>query len=368
MDDLLPEGPAPVERRTARMPGRGRASLVIALVAFVLVAGGALWASGRYQWCRTAPEPTGATVTVEVPAGATGAEVVETLADQGLINCGGFVGNLLLRGTGQATAIRTGVYDLAVGLTLDEILMVLTTPPPKVPTYEVLFPEGLRIRRTYPGERTISTVAAKEAGLSAERFARLAESGRYRLDPYLPKSADTAEGFLFPATYRFVKEGLTEERVIDEMLAEFGERAAGLPWEHAKELGLTPYEVVIVASMIEREAANDDERALIAGVIYNRLRDGIALGIDATLLYMDPSPDGELTTADIETDNPYNTRINAGLPPTPIASPGERSLEAALSPEETTYLYYVLCPPDGDGHRFAETLAEHEANVVECLG
>jgi UPF0755 protein len=96
---------------------------------------------------------------------------------------------------------------------------------------------------------------------------------------------------------------------------------------------------------------------------------GMTLGIDATLLYDDPTPDGELTTPDIETDTPYNTRINAGLPPTPIASPGARSLAAALSPRSTPYLYYVLCPKDGDGvHRFSRTLAEHEANRVECLG
>jgi UPF0755 protein len=347
---------------------RGRASLIAALVVFAVVAGTALWASSRYQHCKAAPATSGETASITVPEGATGAEVVTMLADAGLIHCDGFVGNLLLRGTGKATEIRTGSYELAVGMSLEEILQVLTTPPVPVPTYEVLFPEGLRIRRTYPGERTISTIAQQRMGLSADRLARLAESGRYALPPYLPKDATTAEGFLFPATYQFVKKGITEEIVIREMLAEFGQRAEGLAWENAEQLGVSPYEVVIIASMIEREAANDEERALIAGVIYNRLREGMALGIDATLLYMDPSPDGQLTTADLETDNPYNTRINAGLPPTPIASPGERSLEAALDPEETDFFYYVLCPPDGDGHRFAETIAEHETNVAECLG
>jgi UPF0755 protein len=121
--------------------------------------------------------------------------------------------------------------------------------------------------------------------------------------------------------------------------------------------------------MIEREAARDDERRTIAGVIYERLRRGMTLGIDATLLYDDPSPDGQLTTPDLETDTPYNTRINAGLPPTPIASPGRASLEAALTPRQTPFLYYVLCPKEGDGvHRFAETYDEHLANVGECLG
>jgi UPF0755 protein len=95
----------------------------------------------------------------------------------------------------------------------------------------------------------------------------------------------------------------------------------------------------------------------------------MSLGIDATLLYDDPTPDGQLSTSDLKTDTPYNTRINAGLPPTPIASPGRASLDAALHPADTRYLYYVLCPPDGAGvHRFATTLHQHDVNVQQCLG
>jgi UPF0755 protein len=102
-------------------------------------------------------------------------------------------------------------------------------------------------------------------------------------------------------------------------------------------------------------------------VIHNRLELGMTLGIDATLLYDDPTPDGELSTADIETDSPYNTRINGGLTPTPIASPGAKALAWALDPAETDFLYYVLCGDDGS-HRFAETYDEHLRNVDECLG
>jgi UPF0755 protein len=96
---------------------------------------------------------------------------------------------------------------------------------------------------------------------------------------------------------------------------------------------------------------------------------GETLGIDATLLYDDPTPDGQLSTPDLETDSPYNTRMNAGLPPTPIANPGRDSLEAALEPATTDYMYYVLCPKDGQGkHRFARTYDQHLRNVQECLG
>src|SRR5207344_445284 len=102
---------------------------------------------------------------------------------------------------------------------------------------------------------------------------------------------------------------------------------------------------------------------------YNRIAQHMTLGIDATLLYDDPTPDGRLSTPDLKMDTPYNTRINAGLPPTPIASPGRASIDAALHPAHTRYLYYVLCPPDGAGvHRFAVTYARHLRNVKRCLG
>jgi UPF0755 protein len=150
-------------------------------------------------------------------------------------------------------------------------------------------------------------------------------------------------------------------------MAQFEEEAESLPWDNAEDLGVTPYEIVIIASMIEEEAALDEERAVIAGVIYNRLDEGMVLGIDATLLYDDPTPDGQLSASDLEYDSPYNTRIHGGLPPTPIASPGLPSLRAALSPADVPYLYYVLCGADG-AHRFSVDYDTFLADKAECLG
>jgi UPF0755 protein len=234
-----------------------------------------------------------------------------------------------------------------------------------VPTVRLTVPEGLRISTTYPGERSISSEVADQTGLSAKEFASLADSGRYALPPFLPRSARTTEGFLFPDTYQLLRKGLTPDAVIRRMLEQFQTEAESLDLAGgAERLELTPYQVVIVASMIEREAQVEEDRPKIASVIYNRLAQGMSLGIDATLLYDDPTPDGQLSTSDLLTNNPYNTRINAGLPPTPIASPGRASLDAALHPADTPYLYYVLCAPDGDGvHRFARTLHEHNVNV-----
>jgi uncharacterized YceG family protein len=119
--------------------------------------------------------------------------------------------------------------------------------------------------------------------------------------------------------------------------------------------------------MIEREARVPKDRALISAVIYNRLKDRMTLGIDATLLYADPTPDGKLSSSDLHYDTPYNTRIHAGLPPTPIANPGRASLMAALDPAHVKYLYYVLCGADGH-HRFSSSYQRFLSDQAHCLG
>src|SRR5256885_8495455 len=309
---------------------RRRVRLVVVLVVFLLVVGGLSAAMAKYRGCQQPPTATGDAVAFQIPPGATGQDVVAALDQRGMIRCGGFVGNLLLRKTGKAGKILAGTYDLRVGMSLEEIVGVITTPPPKVPTVRLTVPEGLRISTPYPGERSISSVVADQTGLAAEAFASLADSGRYRLPPCLPKSAGTAEGFLFPDTYQLVKKGLTADGVIRRMLTQFETEAQSLDLAGgAERLGFSPYQVVIVASMIEREAQVEGDRTKIASVIYNRLAQGMSLGIDATLLYDDPTPDGQLSTSDLTTNNAYNTRINAGLPPTPIARPGRASLDAA---------------------------------------
>jgi UPF0755 protein len=365
MDD-----PAGIADRQPEARPRRRASLTVALVLLLVVGGALAWGASYYQRCRSAPDD-GPVVTFEVPEGASGQDVVAALAEAGLTNCDGFVGNLLLRGTGKANDIIAGTYELTPGMTLDEIVTVLTTPPREVVTLELALQEGLQIDSPVGGREDIASHVEEDLQLSAKRFRQLVESGRYGI-PGILREGRSLEGFLFPAIYELRRRDLDEDAVIRALLDRFAQEAEALDLVRgAKRLGLTPYEVVVIASMIEREYQDPSEGPLIAGVIYNRLRDGIPLGIDATLLYDDPTPDGELSTGDIETDGPYNTRIRAGLPPTPIASPGGRggALEWALNPQETTFLYYVLCPPDGEGvHRFAETLAEHERNVAACLG
>ena len=335
-----------------------RVSLLILFVVLAGIVGGLVMASRHYENCQGAAEGRERVVTYTVEEGATAEQVVEDLAAERVIPCGGFVGNLLMRGTGRSSEIRAGTYTLATGMTLDEAVEVLTTPPKQIPTADVLVPPGYRVTQ-------IADAVEESLGIPAAEFLARVGKGEFDRPAALPAGAPL-EGFLWPETYRIPKRD-DADAVIQRLLSQFSEETAGLPWDRADALGVTPYEVVVIASMIEKEAAVQRDRPLIAGVIYNRLRDGMPLGIDATLLYDDPTPDGELSTADIETDGPYNTRMRTGLPPTPIANPYLWSLRAALNPADTPYYYYVLCGDDG-GHRFAVTYDEHLANVDECLG
>lgn len=327
-------------------------------VVLASLAGGLVMASRYYESCRGAADGPRRDVTLTVEEGATAEQVVGDLSSEGVIPCGGFVGNLLMRGTGKSAEIRAGTYSLTTGMTLDDAVEVITTPPKQVPTADVLVPPGYRMTQ-------IADAVDEALGIPAAEFLDRLERGTFDRPDALPSDAPL-EGFLWPETYRIpTRDGA--DAVIQRLLHQFSEETASLPWENAERLGVTPYEIVVIASMIEKEAAVQRDRPLIAGVIFNRLREGMTLGIDATLLYDDPTPDGELSTADIETDGPYNTRMRAGLPPTPIASPYLWSLRAALDPADTPYFYYVLCGDDG-GHRFAVTYDEHLANVDECLG
>ncbi|MDH4111381.1 MAG: endolytic transglycosylase MltG [Actinomycetota bacterium] len=335
-----------------------RTSLLVLFVALAGIVGALVMASRYYEGCQGAGSGPAREVAFTVDEGATAEQVVDGLASEGVIPCGGFVGNLLMRGTGKAGELRAGTYPLSTQMTLDEAVEVLTTAPKKIPTADLLIPPGFRITQ-------IAEAVDGSLGIPADEFLTRVQKGTFDRPPALGANAPL-EGFLWPETYRIPRRD-DADAVIQRLLNQFTEETADLPWDNAHALGVTPYEVVVIASMIEKEAAVQRDRPLIAGVIYNRLRDGMALGIDATLLYDDPTPDGELSTADIETDGPYNTRLRAGLPPTPIASPYLWSLKAALNPAETPYYYYVLCGDDG-GHRFAVTYDEHLTNVDECLG
>jgi len=221
-------------------------------------------------------------------------------------------------------------------------------PAPKGPatlkTENVTIPEGYT--------RAQIAEVARQAGLKGdyEKATAHAPKGFDIAKTGAPKDA-SLEGFLFPATYELEK-GASVDALVKDQLAAFDDNIDHVDLDAAKKKNLTTYDVVIIASMIEREVMVPKERSLVAAVIYNRLAQGIPLGIDATLRYDLNNFDKPLTESDLATESPYNTRLVTGLPPTPIANPGLDSLKAAADPAKVDYLYYVVKPGTCGEHYF----------------
>jgi uncharacterized YceG family protein len=210
-------------------------------------------------------------------------------------------------------------------------------------TVDVLIPEGLA--------RTDMAKIAEDAGLKGDYEKETAKAPKQFDLEKLGAPADASlEGFLFPATYD-VEKGAPVSDLVGKQLDAFNDNFAGIDLSYAKKKNLTAYDVVTIASMIEREVQAPKERPLVAAVIYNRLADGEPLGIDATLRY-EVGFDKPLLESQLESDSPYNTRIVPGLPPTPIGNPGLDSLQAAADPADVDFKYYVFKPGSCNEHAF----------------
>jgi UPF0755 protein len=327
-----------------RLPARrraGRSSLIL----FVVVVLMATAAIGTYRWATDASGPT-RPVALQIPKGATASEVADILVGAEVIRSGlAFRVAASLRGL--SADIQAGQYELTTNMTVTEVLDTLEAGPLQDDVVSVTFPEGLEL----PG---VAEVAAEGLAISVQDFLNQATGGRYSLPPYLPEETETVEGFLFPKTYDFPPDA-TAGQVIARLLGQFETEVRSLPWGRARKLGLTPYEVVIVASMIEREARLPGDRAKVSAVIYNRLAEGMLLQIDATVQYAIPGENRTLTFDDYDYQSPYNTYLHEGLPPTPVANPGLASLRAALDPADEAYLYYFVVDEATGTHRFYET-------------
>ncbi len=250
---------------------------------------------------------------------------------------------------GYGTEIKTGEYTFARDEDSDKILQKLTAGE-AVPALAITIPEGLNLEQT-------AQEVAKQSSVPAAKFEEAARRTDYGYGFLEDPAVETTEGFLFPKQYEF-EEGTTAPQMVTRMLEQYLLETQTLDISSAKErLNLTEYELVTVASLIEKEASNPEERPLVASVIYNRIRQDMPLQIDATVQYALERPKEELSLADLKIDSPYNTYENSGLPPGPICSPGRQSLEAAINPAETDYLYYVL-KANGEEHFFTSSYNE----------
>jgi UPF0755 protein len=229
-------------------------------------------------------------------------------------------------------------------------------PPPKpVKTITATVPEGY--------SRAQTTELARELGLRGD-YERASVRSPI-LDPaeYGGRGARTLEGFLFPDTFELNARAPVGD-LVELQLEDFKRRIAAVDFRYAKSKNLTVFDVITIASMVEEEAQLDEERPLIAAVIYNRLGEGIPLGIDATIRFATGNYLEPLTESELATDSPYNTRLNAGLPPGPISSPGLASIEAAARPAKADYLYYVVKPGTCGEHSFSSSDVEFQADVA----
>jgi UPF0755 protein len=285
----------------------------------------------------------GEEVDVVISKGASVNEIGQSLEDAGVVKSAlGFrLATFLEEGSED---IQAGRYELPRGLTARDALRELLERGPQGQDFvEVTFPEGSWLT-------DFAAVLERDTDISGDDFLTLVTSGEVR-SKYLPRGVNSLEGLLFPATYQIVAKD-DARSVAARLVAEFEERVATLGISRAEQLGITPYEAITIASMIEAETFQDKERPMVAAVIYNRLDQRIALGIDATIHYALGEHKQELTSEDLQIDSPYNTREVTGLPPTPIGAPGLESISAALNPADGEWLYYVLADCDGN-HAFS---------------
>ncbi|MFL5944598.1 MAG: endolytic transglycosylase MltG, partial [Gaiellaceae bacterium] len=257
----------------------------------------------------------------------------------------GFLFSLRARLSGDRSRLRSGRYTLKEGMSYAAALTALTTAPKAVPTVNITIPEGPSRREEAPKLRA--------AGVKGSYLAATRRSSK--LDPRdygAPRSTRSLEGFLYPDTYQLRRSDVTARRLVSRQVEAFRTNFAKVSMARAKRRNLSRYDVLIIASMIEREALVPRDRRLIAAVIYNRLKEGMPLGIDATLRYgLNIPPTESIRQSQLESDSPYNTRNHAGLPPTPIANPGLASMQAAAHPANVDYLYFVR-KPDKKHHFF----------------
>ena len=336
-------------RKKRRMKGSAKAMIV--LVITLVIGGGMFFAMNRLMNPPAEElELSGTTVSVTIPEGAGTEDIANILKENDLISSV-FGFKLTSKLEGFDGTYKQGTYNVDTGMTKRQIMELLQSGK-VAQDLQLMIPEGYNVKQI--------AAKAEEIGIcTAEEFINEVNTGTfdYEFLKDLPDREYKLEGYLFPDTY-FLADHMTAHDVIDLMLKRFDQMYTEEYQNAVKSSGHTLDEIVTLASMVEKEIKLPEERARAAGVMYNRLRDGITLGIDATVLYAVGKDTGELTQANLNIDSPYNTRKNYGLPLGPISNPGEASFKAALFPEEHKYLYYVVEAVGKDNHVYCETYDE----------
>jgi UPF0755 protein len=305
------------------------------------------------SWIKSQFSPGGddRDVTVVIERGSSNADIADQLDESGIIRSSGFFqAYIQFKG---AKPFQAGTYNFRAPQNMVDVIRQLEAGP-TVDVTRLTIPEGFTLDQ-------IAERVGQLPGRNKQSFLDVARSGTVR-SKYQPVGQTSLEGMLFPDTY-FISTSENEEALLRRMVTRFDEVLDEIAFnDAAAAAGISPYDAIIIASMIEREAKIDDERVIISGVIANRLRDGMRLQLDATVQYAlgGKAP----TTEDLRNNtSPYNTYRIDGLPPTPIAVSGKSSLLASVNPASHGFFFYVLSDEDGR-HAFSATFAEQEANIA----
>jgi UPF0755 protein len=346
-----------------------RASKIIATIGLIVLAGVAVVGGGSYLGrvvgsSFDSGDPSegpvsvqpGQDVTIEIPSGSTAEDIGAILAAQGVVSSA-LEFEAAVRNNEADARLQAGTYQLQTVMDPNEVVAMLVVGP-VADVYRVTVIEGLRVQE-------ILTALAEGSGIPYSEFETALLSGEVETAlaemPAEPTLADW-EGLLFPDTYEF-SSSAEPVNILQRLASTMEQRVGSIDWSFLESAGMSTYDGLKIASLIESEAQLDEERPTVSSVIHNRLAMGMKLDIDATVLYALGTRDP--AEFDREVDSPYNTYIVNGLPPTPIASPSRASLEAAAAPEQTDFLFYVLSDLEGR-HAFASTLEEHNANVAQA--
>lgn len=334
------------------MIGRGLRVVLIAVVAFILAAGGSVvW----FQRQVNPPGAAGKPISVTIPPGSSNARIAAILDEKGVISSAR-VFKIYLR-LHPASGLEAGNYTLQARESFGSVIKKLKAGP--ATTFDRLtIPEGYTLKQ-------IATRVGQLPGRSADAFMAAATSGTIRSE-FQPPSINNLEGLIFPDTY-FVDRTDTEADILKRMVDQFDTVATeeGLA---DGAFGHSPYETLTIASLVESEGKVNADRPKIARVIENRLKAGMMLQIDATVIYARGGvrrPGGQVLFSDLKTQSPYNTYVVKGLPPTPISATGRAALRATLNPADGPWLFYVKFQSDGT-HKFSETLAQHNAAAADA--
>jgi peptidoglycan lytic transglycosylase G len=338
----------------AGRPARTKHSLlgrVLALI-FLAIAAAAIWFLVElYQPFHGSAHGR---VTVTIPPHSGAQQVGDILAHDGVVSSSFFF-NLRAALSGDRGKLLSGTYSLQQGMTYGAVLKALTTPPPAAKTSDLTIIEG-RTRSqidTLLRDQKIGTGYLKDT-----RHSPLLDPARYGA----PRSTPSLEGFLFPNTYQ-LRDPVSLPALVADQLKTFAREFATVNLRQAESRHFTPYQVLIIASMVQAEAQTAHDRPLIASVIYNRLADHMPLQIDATTRYATGNYTQPLTQSQLASPSPYNTRVHPGLTPTPIDNPGLAAIQAAAHPASTSYLYFVVKPCGNGESAFASSYSVFQHDV-----